>query len=181
MKNLEALETKSVIIEATTVENKGLETYLDELQDTTKKIISLSGRIVIMTFVGFFISVPAFYFQFSFKFTPSSSGFYLLAWTSMLGLIIAAGTFFYLVSYEIFSKKGNALFSEISDEIEWNLKTGKSGFETPKIDARVILRSFVMASELPFFRGKYGTGIYLIINLVSLAFSVANVFNFSLR
>lgn len=169
MKNLEAFENNSVL-EQKESKTKNLQTYLDELNKITKIIATFSYLIVGASLLGLVLSFLNFYNTFWLKksFGQESVIFDFI-------VLIPVCALFLLIIYEFMRKKGNTLFSEISDELEWNLKTGESRDETPSINARIILRSFVNASELPFFRGKYGAGIYLLINVVSLIFSVISL------
>ncbi|HXQ72190.1 MAG TPA: hypothetical protein VN844_16965 [Pyrinomonadaceae bacterium] len=76
-----------------------------------------------------------------------------------------------IVRYETLRKRGDALFEEISDELQWNLRqnvTETIARERPELNARVALRSFARATDLPLIPGRYGPVIYVAINLVIL-------------
>lgn len=84
-----------------------------------------------------------------------------------------------VVFYENYRKRGETLFEEISDEIQWRIsdrQVSKYDEEVlidykPWLESRVILRDFVKTTDLPLIPGKYGTSIYAIINIV-IAFLV---------
>jgi hypothetical protein len=73
---------------------------------------------------------------------------------------------------ESWRKRGDALFEEISDELQWNirgtrlLKDKSPAKERPEIQARVVLRTFARASDLPIIPGKFGPAIYITVNLL---------------
>lgn len=78
------------------------------------------------------------------------------------------------VLYETLRKRGDAMFEEISDELQWNIRGAKSSGgadlvdERPNLQARIILRTFARASDLPLIPGKFGAGIYAAVNLFAL-------------
>lgn len=83
-----------------------------------------------------------------------------------------------IVIYESLRKSGDALFEEVSDELQWNV--GYRGKEvnreaaeiSPPLDARIILRSFARTTDLPLVPGKYGPAIYAAVNVLSTFFLV---------
>lgn len=161
MKNLETLEMK---VENTENSENNLKPYLNKLIKIATLLRLLSYYIVGSSIFGLLFSLSLYSSIIIFSRKLSDDSFLinvLLVWFNFISVAC-------LINYEFLCKKGNILFSEISDELEWNLKNEKSGNESPNIDTRIILRSYIQASELPFFRGKYGTGIYLLINIVSL-------------
>jgi len=87
-----------------------------------------------------------------------------------------------LIIYDRMRKKGDALFEEVSDELQWNIlqsvKTEKVSDRSkkPTLKARVVLREFITTIDLPLVRGKHGMTIYFLINIVSiLLFVFTNV------
>jgi len=92
----------------------------------------------------------------------------LLAGSVISGLIALA----IAVVYESWRKQGDALFEEISDELQWNIRgtrllQDKSlAEERPALQARVILRAFARASDLPLIPGRLGPAVYVVVNLL---------------
>lgn len=79
-----------------------------------------------------------------------------------------------MVRYDTLRKRGDALFEEISDELQWNVRqngTGTIAKERPELNVRVALRSFARATDLPLLPGTYGPGIYVAVNCVILFLS----------
>jgi hypothetical protein len=77
-----------------------------------------------------------------------------------------------IIRYESLRKRGDALFEEISDELQWNVRTESKAnphtSDRPNLNARVALRSFARATDLPLIPGRYGPGIYATINFLML-------------
>lgn len=91
-----------------------------------------------------------------------------IAFTSMTILCAAL--------HDTLRRKGEVLFEEISDELHWRQKethldsvlARPDQEDRPTLDARVILRSFAYASDLPLIPSKFGPAIYVAINLLLL-------------
>jgi hypothetical protein len=92
----------------------------------------------------------------------------VLAWSLISGMCASA----LVVMCESWRKQGDALFEEISDELQWNvrgarlLKDKPLVKERPELQARVVLRTFARASDLPLIPGKFGPAIYVAVNLL---------------
>ena len=90
-----------------------------------------------------------------------------------------------VLGFEILRKNGDALFQEISDELQWRigrksklprskepsissatpqLKVDKYSKYKPDLDARIILRNFTLASDLPLIPGRFSPAIYIGLN-----------------
>jgi hypothetical protein len=87
----------------------------------------------------------------------------------------------YVVRYERLHRKGDVIFEEISDELQWFIKVidGKQkktesfiADERPEIRARIVLRDFSRNTDLPFIPGKFGPAIYIAANVVILYFQL---------
>jgi hypothetical protein len=98
----------------------------------------------------------------------------LIFFAFYLPLIATITALVAIVRYDTLRKRGDALFEEISDELQWNIRrnaTETIARERPELNARVALRSFARATDLPLIPGKYGPGIYATINFVVLFLS----------
>src|SRR5207248_3149729 len=77
-------------------------------------------------------------------------------------LLMAFVTLFFAIHFETIRKRGDILFKEISDELQWNVRfsdpdsPGTAPPRRPSFDARLTLRSFAQASDLPLVPGRYG-------------------------
>lgn len=82
-----------------------------------------------------------------------------------------------LFSYDRKIAKGDALYQEISDELEWHVRTElgskrnspsapQASKDRPGLFVRLTLRDFVLASRLPFVRGSQGLAFYLAFNVL---------------
>jgi hypothetical protein len=83
-----------------------------------------------------------------------------------------------IVLYESQRRRADALFEEISDELQWNVGyrdreiNKQVADNSPPLDARVILRSFARTTDLPLVPGKYGPSVYAAVNVFSTFFLV---------
>lgn len=88
-------------------------------------------------------------------------------------LSLAAMSFVFLtvLAFDMYRRRGNAIFEEISDELQWRVTSryveqeSTESFERPNLDARIRLRDFVRASQLMLFPGQYGPALYMIVNV----------------
>ncbi len=83
------------------------------------------------------------------------------------GLIALIGVGF----RETVRKQGDTLFEEISDEIQRGMRMSPQGMTYSISDdlllrARIALRNFAKAGELPLVPGKFGPTIYAAVNLL---------------
>ncbi|RMH18981.1 MAG: hypothetical protein D6696_11795 [Acidobacteria bacterium] len=92
--------------------------------------------------------------------------------TVSVGITVFA--FFSLAMHERSRKLGDALFEEISDELEWDLRAGqrarterkKAAEERPDLSYRLALRRFVQSADLPLAPFASGAIVYAVINLL---------------
>jgi hypothetical protein len=106
----------------------------------------------------------------SLRFLPIR-GFTYIVLAFYLPILTTVIAIFGIVRYDLLRKRGDALFEEISDELQWNIRKNLAAPTTtdrPELNARVALRSFARATDLPLVPGKYGPGIYGTINFVIL-------------
>lgn len=98
-------------------------------------------------------------------------------------IISATGLFFVLVCvvyFETLRKRGDVIFEELSDDLQWYIRDGKKlqthtgdyddseswAEERPTLSARIVLRAFSQAADLPLIPGRFGPAIYAGINLL---------------
>ncbi|MGC2236757.1 MAG: hypothetical protein WA584_11385 [Pyrinomonadaceae bacterium] len=172
MKNIEILETPKLNKEDVTDRdslNSPLEKSLESLNQITKKLNLLSSIILVLTFSNLIAIALALYdspgyLDKGYSSTYKTSAMILLFfyWIPFL-LVITA-----IYSYESKRKQGEVLFEEISDELEWHIKSDKTEAAStrPEINARVSLRSFFKTTDLPFVPGKFGPAFYLGFNII---------------
>jgi hypothetical protein len=87
--------------------------------------------------------------------------------------------FFLIVIYDSRLKQGNAIFEEISDELQWNInktstdntKTSATAEKRPELETRIILRTYARTTDLPLFPGKYGPALYIFLSIISFFLS----------
>lgn len=86
----------------------------------------------------------------------------------------------FIVLYESSRRRGDSIFEEISDELQWNVgyrhsATAGAADEMPPLKARVILRSFARTTDLPLIPGKFGPAIYAGMNIILALFLISSV------
>lgn len=75
------------------------------------------------------------------------------------------------IFYENQRKRGEAIFEEISDELQWHIGYRSSisnkevSAEKPELRIRITLRSFARTTDLPLIPGKFGPALYIGINI----------------
>lgn len=86
----------------------------------------------------------------------------------------------FIVLYESLRRRGDSIFEEISDELQWNVgyrqsTTSGTADEMPPLKTRVILRSFARTTDLPLIPGKFGPAIYAGMNIILALFLISSV------
>jgi hypothetical protein len=95
-------------------------------------------------------------------------------WSASAVFVMAS--VFLAVRFESMRKSGDALFKEISDELQWYVRFQQKQVqeqaqrERPVIAARIVLRTFSESTDVPLVPGKYGPLGYVLINLAMLAY-----------
>jgi hypothetical protein len=107
---------------------------------------------------------------------------YAAEWYLQVGAVIVGVVLLAVAAFDTLRKRGDALFQEVSDELQWFV--GRKDVETslpqsrPFLPARVALRSFANAAQLPLVPGVRGPGLYAVLNL---ALVLAAAFLYSSR
>jgi len=136
---------------------------LVELSQRLRRDAKFIASVTVVVIFSSIIIVLRPLLKFSLTFVAASiSGLVILA---IIVLLLA-------VDFESTRKKGDALFKEISDELQWNLRFSDPDSPPPpkrvQLNMRLALRSFAGASELPLIPGQYGPLTYVVINMISV-------------
>jgi hypothetical protein len=85
-----------------------------------------------------------------------------------------------VVMYESLRRRGDTLFEEISDELQWKIgreaRNEKVANESPPLNARVVLRTFARTTDLPLVPGKFGPAVYAGINVLLTLYLISTLF-----
>ncbi len=77
--------------------------------------------------------------------------------------------------YDSLKRRGNALYEELSDELQWHVQRSVADdgpSARPDIEMRVLLRTYVQATNLPLVPGMMGTAVYAAANIAFALFAV---------
>lgn len=97
---------------------------------------------------------------------------------ALTNLAVTVTTISVLGYFESLRKRGDAIFQELSDELQWyvgrsgshsvfeDAPRGDSPRERPLLEVRLAMRSFSAAAELPLFPGSLGGAFYAVFNLL---------------
>lgn len=152
-------------------ERENVEFFIDRLRYVTASLRMLGLLALLMTIVN--VTTVALYTE--------------LYWrnVALMQLSVTLTVILVLIFHEFKKKLGDTLFEEISDEMQWYLVKDRKEMlkksdkeETPPISARIQLREYVKTSDLPIIPGKFGPGVYVLINFIILAGGVT--FNYFL-
>lgn len=148
--------------------SKDLEQSLAYLEKISNRLRFYGSLTLIFTILNFASQIFSFYVRYTYI-----PGYLVIFFIIYLPIILSLIAVIVIVRYESLRKRGDALFEEISDELQWNVRQKESGKmplapERPMLKARITLRSFARATDIPLVPGKYGPGIYTTINLFLL-------------
>ena len=159
------MDNKKSLDEATAVSE-----VLDRLQSTMHRLRMLG----LMAFLSTAMALVSSIFFLAMRAAENSPFRYVrIEYFSFVAMVVSM-SFLFLVMYDNSRRRGDALFEEASDELQWNLtKTLKNDdsynrSERPALKARVILREYSTSIDLPLARGKNGILIYATTNVMSL-------------
>jgi hypothetical protein len=151
-------------------------TSYEERDNVSKLIDELGQRAARLRMLGFYSSITTFGVIVGvlalLGVMPLGLASSSVPAASRIILAVAGISLISLVLYESMRKSGDALFEEISDELQWKVLGGTSARlsnardDRPPIDIRVRLRDYARATELPFVPGRYGAAVYAAINIV---------------
>ena len=150
-----------------------LQRILSELGDTTIRMRSLARMIVGILGVGVLLAI--FLQSFQCRDDRGFSSEFARLFSTLMGLFVmapAAMGIWFLTRFEALRRHGEVLFEELSNELQWQgvRGTGPSGptgpGDRPEIHKRIVLRSFIQASDLPLVPGKFGPTVYFLLFVV---------------
>ncbi|MDZ7361412.1 MAG: hypothetical protein ONB46_11925 [candidate division KSB1 bacterium] len=148
---------------------KSLEHFLVRLQHTTNWLRLSRIFAAVFTAINIFVALFLFdglrenLFPDSLK---SGNGFVIFVGLSLFVNLAV------IVLFENLRRGGDALFEEISDKLHWYVgyrkqkENGAAANDGQPPDARLVLRAFAGAADLPLIPGKFGPAIYAGVNLV---------------
>jgi hypothetical protein len=95
----------------------------------------------------------------------------VLPWSVVLGF----GNIVVVIIHEALRRRGDAVFEEISDDLQWHLARANrespasvSDRPKPDLEARLALREYVKATDLPLIVGPFGPAYYVLLNVITL-------------
>jgi hypothetical protein len=99
-----------------------------------------------------------------------------VAQVGIMGFFVALGALFFLYLFDQGRKLGDAVFQELSDELEWSpyQKSATNKFaisrpagiaDVPRATVRLSVREFLLASTLPLVEREGSVRIYLLVNI----------------
>ena len=162
----ESVNTKQVAAESVLGQNM-LNAALQRLQRVSFTLNACGWLVLLLTVVSLINCINRLLFGYA-------SGLFWTTFIPSLGVLILA------VVYETLRKRGNVLFEEISDELQWNVQGGGAkplAEKRPDLNARLVLRTFARASDMPLFPGKLGPALYVILNLVLLLMPIISFYS----
>jgi len=100
----------------------------------------------------------------------------------LLGLLFSCIAIFTVILFSFVKNKGDTLFKEASDELQWYVRYGNHDIvsmpyvsaapaapERPQIRTRIVLREYARATVLPLLSSsEYGVAIYIGVNIMLL-------------
>ena len=88
----------------------------------------------------------------------------------ILSVFLTGGAIISVVLFDMHRKSGEALTDEISDELQWNMRSTSNEREEmrkrPPLDIRIALRGYLRATDLPLVVGKIGPPVYVLVNFI---------------
>ncbi|PHK15962.1 hypothetical protein VF12_40275 [Nostoc linckia z15] len=165
------MEGKKYIIEPEDFEN-----YLNRLQKIVSQVRILNISIVTILFSSIILVISLITTNFN-----STSEIMLMF---NLAILVPSIGFLFLIYHQVILKRGNTLYEELVDEVEWKYKMSIERFQRLPIQTRVILKDYIKNRDLPFVNGQMGTLLYLIfffLILVSVAYLKTSLFGFGIR
>ena len=150
-----------------------LEFALERLEEIIGRNESASRYIGLITLIHLLIS-PLFLFirlWLPHSGLVSFEQLMVMGCSAGLEIFIVIGAILLLVRFDVRIKRGNAIYQEISHELEWKViregdeenPSQKTG-DPPKFKTRILLREFVRSTRFPLVNSNHGVTIYAIVN-----------------
>jgi hypothetical protein len=141
-----------------------------ELRAITRRLRLISALVLLVSAGSFGVLLWSIAARSSYEYEGNADFFVAL------NIVVAMSTIALLGTFEVLRKRGDAIFQEMSDELQWHVgrpDARDAPRERPLFDVRVALRTFSAAADLPLIPGRYGGAVYAAVNL---AVAVAAVF-----
>lgn len=164
--------------ESTQIDTDDQQLLLARLEEVSRRLFMLNRNCAVSTFGNVLLGLLSI---------VAIGWMYRLSalmplYISVFNLYVAVVSIFLLYRFDHLRKLGDAIFQELSDELEWspyqrNAKTNWSStkppgtLEVPRAKIRLAFREFLLSSTLPLAGREGGVRNYLLINVVS-TFSV---------
>ena len=142
-----------------------LEEALYTLDRSTARLRLFSVQVLLATVLNFGITLAVTVIGSSVGHYLTTPGAIALVILPIVGFVTSIGA---LAMYDQARRRGNALFDELSDEMEWHLggtSTKRPLRDPPVLRARLLLREYVASTDLWFVPGRLGPGVYALTNL----------------
>ncbi len=156
-----------------------LDDVLDSLELQTSRLRRLVPRVLTLTVANILASF-VIVLLIAFQIFDVSSSLVLLFFWLLLGVLSTA--LIELFRYDQIRREGDAIFEEISDELEWHMKSKNnvesppSSSDSPNLRTRTILRKYVYTVDLPLAQGNPRISvIYAFTNLIISLMSIIAV------
>lgn len=151
-----------------------------KLDNEVSHLSFLSRRLRILGLIAFCMSFLNITTAIFIVFFADSLIFRLATTVFTLSIIPCMITIAILGIYDQSKRRGDALFEEISDQLQWHIArryskseqeghSEQSSYEestSPVFHFRITLRLFASAIKLPFTPGPNGAAIYVVVNLL---------------
>ncbi len=141
--------------------DKEIETYSVNYLHRITKYLRLSGYLVIFSTVINLVLLLS----------SSFPGIFPLREASFFSVLFTIIIFGLAIFYENQRKSGEAIFEEVSDELQWHIGyrssiPNKVSEKKPELEIRIALRTFARTTDLPLIPGKFGPVLYIGINIL---------------
>lgn len=142
-----------------------LEDSLRRLAQLTSRLRKLGTAIVVLTFG----SAIAYAGLMSGRLTGSSM---IVCGIAAVAAVLG---FLSVIVFDATRRRGDTLFDEISDELQWNIRQNAEARSdnysiAPEFNVRVMMRDFIRATDLPLLPGKFGPALFA---AASIALAIA--------
>jgi hypothetical protein len=152
------------------------ESALTELKSISQRLTKIGTIVGILTIwhlallVLCLLMLSNIFIEASYYYKASLGNLFIVLDIATVLLVIIT-----LYSHDRLAQRGQLIYQEISDEIEWN--PSKSISKHINLKFRIILREFVLSTTLPFYRsGRNAAILYLGINaLMSVVLWLASI------
>jgi hypothetical protein len=144
-----------------------------ELQGVVKHLEYLTSRLrftslMIVSFTGLsFLSVFMFriFEAVGIRVTP--------LWANLSILLFPIYSLWMLIRFDSLKRKGDVVFKELSDELQWYVRYEKdkrgmsepSARSRPELSTRIVLREYAASTTLPLVPSDFGPTIYALTNI----------------